>query len=104
MSQLDFKLGPKIKAFRRQIGLQANTLANQLNISPSYLALIEGGKRKIDGDLLIKICDELKINISDLTSKSDVNMINTISELLDDQLFEDLDIFCLLYTSPSPRD
>ena len=98
MSQLDFKLGPKIKAFRRQIGLQANKLANQLNISPSYLALIEGGKRKIDGDLLIKICDELKINISDLTSKSDVNMINTISELLDDQLFEDLDI-CLLYTS-----
>ena len=63
MSQLDFKLGPKIKAFRRQIGLQANKLANQLNISPSYLALIEGGKRKIDGDLLIKICDELKINI-----------------------------------------
>ena len=60
MSQLDFKLGPKIKAFRRQIGLQANKLANQLNISPSYLALIEGGKRKIDGDLLIKICDELK--------------------------------------------
>ncbi len=92
MSQLDFKIGPKIKAFRRQIGLQANKLANQLNISPSYLALIEGGKRKIDGDLLIKICDELKINISDLTSKSDVNMINTISELLDDQLFEDLDI------------
>ena len=92
MSQLDFKLGPKIKAFRRQIGMQANKLASQLEISPSYLALIEGGKRKIDGDLLIKICDELKINISDLTSKSDVNMINTISELLDDQLFEDLDI------------
>ena len=88
MSQLNFKIGPKIKAFRRQIGMQANKLANQLNISPSYLALIEGGKRKIDGDLLIKICDELKINISDLTSKSDVNMINT----------------CLLYTSPSPRD
>ena len=104
MSQLDFKLGPKIKAFRRQIGMQANKLASQLEISPSYLALIEGGKRKVDGDLLIKICDELKINISDLTSKSDVNMINTISELLDDQLFEDLDIFCLLYTSPSPRD
>ena len=57
MSQLGFKIGPKIKAFRRQIGMQANKLANQLDISPSYLALIEGGKRKIDGDLLIKICD-----------------------------------------------
>ena len=27
MSQLDLKIGPKIKAFRRQLGLQANKLA-----------------------------------------------------------------------------
>ena len=55
MSQLDLKIGPKIKAFRRQLGLQANKLAEELNISPSYLNLIEGGKRKIDGDLLLKM-------------------------------------------------
>ena len=61
MSQFDLKIGPKIRAFRRQLGLQANRLAEQINISPSYLALIEGGKRKIDGDLLLKICQELKI-------------------------------------------
>ena len=47
MSQLDLKIGPKIKAFRRQLGLQANKLAEELSISPSYLNLIEGGKRKI---------------------------------------------------------
>ena len=92
MSQFDLKIGPKIRAFRRQLGLQANKLAEQINISPSYLALIEGGKRKIDGDLLLKICQELKIELSDLTSKSDLNLANNISELLDDKLFEDLDI------------
>jgi len=92
MSQLDLKIGPKIKAFRRQLGIQANKLAEQLGISPSYLNLIEGGKRKIDGDLLLKVCQELKIELSDLTNKSDLNLANNISELLDDQLFEDLDI------------
>ena len=92
MSQLDLKIGPKIKAFRRQLGIQANKLAEQLKISPSYLALIEGGKRKIDGDLLLKVCEELRIELSDLTSKSDLNLANDISELLDDKLFEDLDI------------
>ena len=92
MSQLDLKIGPKIKAFRRQLGIQANKLAEQLKISPSYLNLIEGGKRRIDGDLLLKICQELKIELSDLTSKSDLNLANNISELLDDKLFEDLDI------------
>ena len=92
MSQLDLKIGPKIKTFRRQFGMQANKLAEKLNISPSYLTLIEGGKRKIDAGLLLRICQELKIEVSDLTNKSDVNLANNISELLDDKLFEDLDI------------
>ena len=63
MSQLNLKIGPKIKAFRRQMGLQANKLADDLGISPSYLNLIEGGKRKIDGDLLLKICEKLKSEV-----------------------------------------
>jgi XRE family transcriptional regulator, fatty acid utilization regulator len=92
MSQIDLKIGPKIKAFRRQLGLQANKLSEELGISPSYLNLIESGKRKIDGDLLLKVCEKLNIQLTDLTSKSDVNLENTISEILDDKLFEDLDI------------
>ena len=92
MSQLDLKIGPKIKAFRRQLGLQANKLSEQLGISPSYLNLIESGKRKIDGDLLLKVCEELKIELTDLTNKSDLNLANNLSELLGDELFEDLDI------------
>ncbi len=92
MSQLDLKIGPKIKGFRRQLGIQANKLAEKLNISPSYLTLIEGGKRKIDADLLLKICQELKIEVSDLAIKSDINLANNLSELLDDKLFDDLDI------------
>ena len=64
MSQLDLKIGPKIKSFRRQLGLQANKLAEDLGISPSYLNLIESGKRKIDGDLLLLVCEKLNINLS----------------------------------------
>jgi len=92
INKSDLKIGPKIKAFRRQLGLQANKFAEQLSISPSYLNLIESGKRNIDGNLLIKVSKELKVNLLDLTSKADVNLENDISELLDDRLFEDLDI------------
>ena len=92
LNKSDLKIGPKIKAFRRQSGIQANKFAEQINISPSYLNLIEAGKRKIDGDLLIKISKELRVDLSDLTSKSDINLENNIAELLDDQLFDDLDI------------
>ena len=63
LNKSDLKIGPKIKAFRRQLGLQANKLAEELNISPSYLNLIESGKRNIDGDLLIKVCEKLNSSI-----------------------------------------
>ncbi len=92
INELNLKIGPKIKAFRRQLGIQANKLATELGISPSYLNLIESGKRRIDGDLVIRVCKELKLNLDDLTSKSDLNLENNISELLSDELFEDLDI------------
>ena len=39
-----------------------------------------------------KVCDKLNIELSDLTSKSDLNLENNIMEILDDSLFEDLDI------------
>ena len=78
INELNLKIGPKIKAFRRQLGIQANKLATELGISPSYLNLIESGKRRIDGDLVIRVCKELKINLDDLTSKSDLNLENNI--------------------------
>ncbi len=55
MSKIDNKIGPKIKAFRRQLGMQANKLAEELSISPSYLNLIEKGERKIIDNLNLKV-------------------------------------------------
>ena len=66
MSQPDIKIGKKIKTFRNKLGLQAKKLAEQIGISPSYLNLIESGKRKIDGDLLLKISQELRIEFNDI--------------------------------------
>ena len=67
-------IGGKIKNFRQKLGLQAKKLAEQLNISPSYLNLIESGKRNIDGGLLLKICNELRIELSDLTSEKEISL------------------------------
>ena len=38
------------------------------------------------------ICEKLNIELSQLTSKVDIILENTLSEILDDKLFEDLDI------------
>ncbi len=71
------KTGEKLRVFRKKLGLQAKKLAEQLNISPSYLNLIESGKRGIDGELLVKICQELRIELSDLKDDNEINLNNS---------------------------
>ena len=55
MSQLDLKIGPKIKAFRRQLGIQANKLAEQFTGIPGALVdikdTIKGFNMIMDGEL-----------------------------------------------------
>ena len=43
---------------------------------------MEGGKRKIDGDLLLKICDKLNIDLSQLSSKTDINLNRIYQKLI----------------------
>ena len=74
---MDKKIGLNIRVFRKKLGLQANKLAEQLKISPSYLNLIESGKRNIDAELLLKICQELRIELSDLKSEKDIDLKNS---------------------------
>ena len=50
------------------------------------------GSIKIEYSLCKNQSEKLNIQLSDLTSKTDINLQNTISEILDDTLFEDLDI------------
>ena len=63
MSQLDAQIGYKIKSKRRKVGISQFEMAKKLSISPSYLNLIESGKRKINVDLLLKLANELGIEI-----------------------------------------
>jgi predicted transcriptional regulator/DNA-binding XRE family transcriptional regulator len=92
MSQIDLQIGHKIKTKRRKLGVSQLDLSKKLSISPSYLNLIESGKRKVNVDLLIKLGSELNIEISDISKKIDTNLYQNLMDLLGDNLFENLDI------------
>lgn len=92
MSQIDLQIGYKIKSKRRNLGISQVDMSKKLSISPSYLNLIESGKRKINVDLLLKLANELGIEISDISKKADTNLYQNLMDVLGDNLFEDLDI------------
>ena len=92
MNQIDVQIGHKIKTKRKKLGVTQADLSKKLSISPTYLNLMESGKRKINVDLLLKLANELGIEISDISKKTDTNLYQNLMDVLGDNLFEDLDI------------
>ena len=92
MNQINQQIGYRIKSKRRKIGITQAELSKKLSISPSYLNLMESGKRNINLDLLLKISNELNLEISDISKKVDTNLYQNLMDLLGDNLFENLDI------------
>ena len=85
-------IGSKIRKERRSRGLSQSELSKKLNISPSYLNLIESGRRTITVPLLIKIGNELGLSLKDLTLESNKRVLSDIMEVLSNDIFDDLDI------------
>jgi len=92
MNQIDQQIGHKIKVRRKKLGITQADLSKKLVISPTYLNLMESGKRKIDLDFLVKIASELNVDVSDISKKIDTNLYQNLMDLLGDNLFENLDI------------
>ena len=85
-------IGSKVRKERRSKGLTQSDLSKNLGISPSYLNLIESGRRTITVPLLIKIGNELSLSLKDLTIESNKRLLSDVMEVLSNELFEDLDI------------
>jgi len=82
MSQIDLQIGYKIKSKRRKLGILQADMAKKLYISPSYLNLIESGKRKINVDLLLKLSNELGIEMSDISIPSSFDNLSKRSTFI----------------------
>tara|TARA_Y100001970_G_scaffold293987_1_gene445393 strand:+ start:5478 stop:6917 length:1440 start_codon:yes stop_codon:yes gene_type:complete len=85
-------IGAKIRKERRSKGFSQSELSKKLEISPSYLNLLESGRRTITVPLLIKVGNELGISLKDLTIESNKRILSDVMDVLSNEIFEDLDI------------
>lgn len=60
--ELDYTgLGKRIAKRRKQNKIKQTTLATQIGISNNYLSSIESGKEKPSLEIVVKICNALKV-------------------------------------------
>ena len=85
-------IGSRIRKERRSKGLSQSDLSKNLRISPSYLNLLESGRRPITVPLLIKIGNQLNLSLKDLTVEGNHRILSDVMDVLSNELFDDLDI------------
>ena len=88
-------LGPRLRRLRRELGLTQQAMGEDLEISPSYVALLERNQRPLTADLLLRLAKTYKLEVADLASEDGEDYARRIGEILRDPIFADIDLTSL---------
>lgn len=72
--------GTRIRERRTVMGIRQTDLARTVEISPSYLNLIEHNRRRIGGKLLVNLASALGVEVSALTHGAGAELLDQLSE------------------------
>jgi len=84
-------LGPRLRRLRRDLGLTQMEMAADLEISPSYIALMERNQRPVTAEVLLKLARAYKMDMSDLAGDETADHSARLRTVLKDPLFADID-------------
>ena len=85
-------LGPRLKKLRRELGLTQAIMATDLDISPSYIALMERNQRPVTADMLLKLATTYRIDVGELADADADETSARLQGALKDPIFADIDI------------
>jgi predicted transcriptional regulator/transcriptional regulator with XRE-family HTH domain len=85
-------MGPRLRRLRRDLGLTQANMASDLDISPSYVALLERNQRPMTADLLLRLARTYTLDMADLAGEDREALSARVQAILKDPLFADLDL------------
>ena len=83
------KLGAKVRSFRRREQLTQVQLAEKLQISPSYLNLIEHNQRPLPAHLLVRLAQIFHVDLQAFADDNQVRLAENLQEVFADPLLEE---------------
>ena len=85
-------LGPRLRRIRRELGLTQAAMAGDLDISPSYIALMERNQRPVTADVLLRLAQTYRLDVAALAAAREDDFAGRLRAALNDPLFGDLEI------------
>ena len=85
-------VGPRLRRLRRDLGLTQADMAADLEVSASYIALLERNNRPLTADLLLRLSQTYKIDVAVLAGAGAADDTARLQALLKDPMFADIDL------------
>lgn len=85
-------LGPRMRRLRRELGLTQQAVADDLGISPSYVALLERNQRPLTADLLVRLARSYRFDVADFAGDDSEDYTRRLAGMLRDPIFADIDL------------
>lgn len=85
-------LGPRLRRLRREMGLTQQAMAEDLGISPSYIALLERNQRPVTADMLLRLAKGYQLDIADLAAEDSDQYARRLTDVLRDPIFAGIDL------------
>jgi predicted transcriptional regulator/transcriptional regulator with XRE-family HTH domain len=85
-------MGPRLRRLRRELGLTQANMATDLDISPSYVALLERNQRPLTADMLLRLARTYKLDMAALATDGHDDTIARLQAVLKDPMFADIEV------------
>ncbi|QUT04759.1 DUF2083 domain-containing protein [Sphingobium phenoxybenzoativorans] len=85
-------MGPRLKRLRRDLGLTQAHMAADLEISSSYVALLERNQRPLTADMLLRLARTYKMDMTELAGDGGAEFTARLQSVLKDPMFADIDL------------
>ncbi len=85
-------VGPSLRRLRRDLGLTQADMARDLEVSASYVALLERNHRPLSAEMLLRLAQTYKLDMSILAGASGADETARLQAVLKDPMFADIDL------------
>ncbi len=85
-------VGPSLRRLRRDLGLTQSDMAADLDVSASYIALLERNHRPLSAEMLLRLAQTYKMDVAALAGGGGSDETARLQAALKDPIFADIDL------------
>jgi len=84
-------IGPRLRRLRRELGMTQAQMAEDLEISASYIALMERNQRPVSAEILLRLSTTYRVDVTEFAGEQAADVSDRLRSVLRDPIFNDID-------------